>query len=135
MFLNCCMFFIILYVQQKYLDMADLITFYIPTVNICREISLQHHLRFIISDPIFRSQPPIIISKFTLPKETHNVKGDGHCTYHAVCYSISGSEISFQKIKLLAADEIHENGNKYEYIRNDILDELERETRSLNPVD
>ena len=38
-------------------------------------------------------------------------------------------------MKQLAADEIHENGNKYQFIPNDRLDELERETRSLNPVD
>ena len=75
--------------------MADQITFKIPTDNICREISNEYHLRFIISDPLYRSQPQIIISKFTPPKQTHNVKGDGHCTYHAVCYAISGSEISF----------------------------------------
>ena len=115
--------------------MADQISFKIPTENICREISNKHHLRFIISDLLYRSQPPIIINNFTKPKETHNVQGDGHCTYHAVCYAISGSEISFHKIKQLAADEIHENGDKYEFIPNDRLDVLERETRSINPVD
>ena len=77
--------------------MADQIIFKIPTENICREISNKHHLRFIISDSLYRSQPPIIINNFTQPKKTHNVQGDGHCTYHAVCYAISGSEISFIK--------------------------------------
>ena len=43
--------------------------------------------------------------------------------------------MSFKTIKILAADEIHENGNKYEFIPNEMLDELERETRALNPVD
>ena len=115
--------------------MANQITFKILTEDICRTISQEHHLRFIKSDPIYRSQPPIVINKFTKPKETHNVKGDGHCTYHAVCYAISGSEISFQRIKLLAADEIHENGDKYQFIPHDQLEKLESETRSLNPVD
>ena len=115
--------------------MADQITFKIPTENICRELSHQHHLRFIISGSLYRSAPPIVISKFTQPKKIYKVKADGHCTYHAVCYSISGSEISFQKIKSLADDEIHDNGNKYQFIPNDRLDDLERETRSLHPVD
>ena len=115
--------------------MAHQITFKIPTDNICREISNEYHLRFIIFDPLYHSQPPIIIFKFTKPIKTHNVQGDGHCTYNAVCYSISGSEISLKKIKTLAFDEIHENGNKYQFIPNDMLDELERETRSLDPGD
>ena len=49
--------------------MADQITFQIPTKNICREISNQHHLRFVISDPLYRSKPAIQISKFSQPKE------------------------------------------------------------------
>ena len=115
--------------------MADQISFKILTETICREILNQHHLRFIISDPLYRSQPPIFISKFTQPNQIHDVKGDGHCTYNAVCYSISGSEISFKKIKQLEADEIHVNGNKYQFIPNEMLHQLELETRSLNPMD
>ena len=98
--------------------MADQINFTYPTENICREISNEHHFRFIISYSLYRSNPSIIISKFTEPKETHNVHGDGHGTYNAVCYSIFRSELSFKKIKTLAADEIHENGNKYQLIPN-----------------
>ena len=65
-----------------------------------------------ISDSLYRSKFSIQIFKFTHPKYTHDVKGVGNCTYKAVCYSISGTEISFKKIKILAADEIHENGDK-----------------------
>ena len=115
--------------------MEDLIPFKIPTEDICREISNKHHLRFVISDSDYRSNPTIMISKFTPPKDTHNATGNGHCTYNSVCYSVSGSEISFKKIKQLAADEIHENGAKYEFIPNQMLVELEREARSLDPID
>ena len=61
--------------------------------------------------------------------------GNGHCTYNSICYSVSGCEVSLKKIKQLAADEIHENGAKYEFIPNQMLVELEREARSLNPID
>ena len=115
--------------------MADLIPFKIPTEDNCREISNTHHLRFVKTDSIHRSRPTIMITKFTPPKDTHNVKGNGHCTYNSICYSVSGSEVSFKKIKMLSADEIRENGDKYEFIPNQMLIELEREARSMDPID
>ena len=115
--------------------MADLIPFKLPTEDICREISNRHHLRFVKSDSNYRSTPSIMISKFTPPKDTHNSTGNGHCTYNSVCYSISGSEVSLRKIKSLAGDEIHENGDKYEFIPNQMLIEIEREARSMDPID
>ena len=48
-----------------------------------------------------------------------------------MCYLISGSERSSTKIRMLAADELRENGEKYEFIPNEVLVDIEQETRAL----
>ena len=106
------------------------VPFKIPTEATSRQLSNIHHLQFVKSDSVYRSRPVINISPFTKPKDTFNVR-DGQCMYNAVCYSISGSERSSKKIRLVAADELLENGAKYEFIPNDIVAALERETRNL----
>lgn len=115
--------------------MEVLIPFKFPTVDICRELSNKHNLRLNKFDTNYRSSPTIKISKFTSPKNTYNATGNGHCTCNSVCYLISKSEVSVKKIKILATDEIHENYDKYEFIPNNMLIQLEQDTRSMYPVD
>ena len=91
----------------------------------------------------FRSQPSIlndITSPPTIPLITientvsptvcGNVIGDGNCLYRAVCLSISGSEVSFERIKELTVKSLETHRREFAHIDEDIVDNLIEEART-----
>ena len=53
--------------------------------------------------------PLLTIDNTVPPNVCGEVAGDGNCLYRAVCLSISGSEVSFDEIKLLTAESLEEH--------------------------
>ena len=68
--------------------------------------------------------PLLTIENTVPPNVCGNVAGVGNCLYRAVCLSISGSEVSFEQIKLLIAESLEEHRRDFVNIGEDAIDDL-----------
>ena len=68
--------------------------------------------------------PLLTIDNTVPPNVCGDVAGDGNCLYRAVCLSISGSEVSFDEIKLLTAESLEEHRRDFVNIGEEAINDL-----------